>query len=84
MNEIFITADEVNNTPALPPTVPRPALMGSELVFINTIISRLSRDRPVSTDIVPSTSKSHKHFRLRDRQVSNCSFVLVHQMQGEF
>ncbi|XP_058794286.1 E3 ubiquitin-protein ligase Ubr3 isoform X2 [Phymastichus coffea] len=60
--------NEANRQPALPPSVPRPAVMaGNEVVFLNSIVSRHGGLSSTSTEIVPSTS-SHKHFRRRDPQ----------------
>ncbi|XP_011496807.1 PREDICTED: E3 ubiquitin-protein ligase UBR3 [Ceratosolen solmsi marchali] len=61
--------NEMNSQPALPPTIPRPAVLaGNEMVFVNSIISRLNNTESTSIEIVPSTSNSHKHFRRRDPQ----------------
>ncbi|XP_031787991.1 E3 ubiquitin-protein ligase Ubr3 isoform X1 [Nasonia vitripennis] len=61
--------DGMLSQPALPPAEVRPAVMaGNEIVFANSIISRLNNTSSTSTEIVPSTSNSHKHFRRRDPQ----------------
>lgn len=54
----------------MPPTPQRPAVMaGNEIVAAPTVYSRLSNSRVTTTEIVPSTSSSYKHFKRRDAQV---------------
>lgn len=54
----------------MPPAPQRPAVMaGNEIVAAPTVYSRLSNSRVTTTEIVPSTSSSHKHFKRRDAQV---------------
>lgn len=55
---------------ALPPVPQRPAVMaGNEIVAATTMYSRLSNSNVTTTEIVPSTSSSHKHFKRRETQV---------------
>ncbi|XP_076160459.1 ubr3 ubiquitin ligase isoform X2 [Ptiloglossa arizonensis] len=57
----------VGGQPALPPAPQRPAVMaGNEIVSAQSVYSRLSTSGITTTEIVPSTSNSHKHFKRRD------------------
>ncbi|KAK9296366.1 hypothetical protein QLX08_009590 [Tetragonisca angustula] len=61
--------NNIGSQPALPPAPQRPAVMaGNEIVAATTVYSRLSNSRVTTTEIVPSTSSSHKHFKRRDAQ----------------
>ncbi|XP_033303152.1 E3 ubiquitin-protein ligase Ubr3 isoform X1 [Bombus bifarius] len=61
--------NNIGGQPALPPTPQRPAVMaGNEIVAAPTVYSRLSNSRVTTTEIVPSTSSSYKHFKRRDAQ----------------
>ncbi|CAK9812220.1 E3 ubiquitin-protein ligase UBR3 [Anthophora quadrimaculata] len=60
-------ANDIGGQPALPPTPQRPAVMaGNEIVAAP--YSRLGNSRVTTTEIVPSTSNSHKHLKRRDTQ----------------
>nr|XP_034188211.1 E3 ubiquitin-protein ligase Ubr3 isoform X2 [Osmia lignaria] len=64
--------NNIGGQPALPPAPHRPAVMaGNGNVIIaaaQSAYSRLSNSRVTTTEIVPSTSNSHKHFKRRDAQ----------------
>lgn len=44
-------------------------MAGNEIVAATTMYSRLSNSNVTTTEIVPSTSSSHKHFKRRETQV---------------
>ncbi|XP_017880886.1 E3 ubiquitin-protein ligase Ubr3 isoform X2 [Ceratina calcarata] len=61
--------NNIGTQPALPPAPQRPAVMaGNEIVVAPSVYSRLSNSRVTSTEIVPSTSSSHKNFKRRETQ----------------
>ncbi|KOC63815.1 E3 ubiquitin-protein ligase UBR3 [Habropoda laboriosa] len=61
--------NNIGGQPALPPASQRPAVMaGNEIVAAPTVYSRLGNSRVTTTEIVPSTSNSHKHLKRRDVQ----------------
>jgi len=60
--------DTVSGQPALLPTPQRPAVMaGNEIVAAQPVDYR-------TTEIVPSTSNPHKHFKRREAQVIYYAF----------
>ncbi|XP_015603280.1 E3 ubiquitin-protein ligase Ubr3 isoform X2 [Cephus cinctus] len=62
--------DMVGEQPALPAAPPRPAVLaGNEIVVAQPMYPRLSTSGVTTTEIVPSTSNAHKHFKRRDPQV---------------
>ncbi|CAL7947523.1 unnamed protein product [Xylocopa violacea] len=62
-------ANDIGGQPALPPAPQRPAVMaGNEIVAAPMVYSRLSNSRITTTEIVPSTSSSHKHYKRREAQ----------------
>jgi len=74
-NKIFIFDILNNNTvsgqPALLPTPQRPAVMaGNEIVAAQPVDYR-------TTEIVPSTSNPHKHFKRREAQVTYYAFFFL-------
>lgn len=79
----FLFAKDHLGQPALPPVPAVPAVLaGNEVVPVqnlelDTIYPRISRrSEIVTTDIVPSTSNTQRHFRHRDPQVSKLFFFI--------
>ncbi|XP_020708415.2 E3 ubiquitin-protein ligase Ubr3 [Athalia rosae] len=72
LNEPGLLADEmIDEHPALPPTPQRPAVMaGNEVVPAQTMYPRLSTSTVTTTEIVPSTSTPHNHFKRKEPQTN--------------
>ncbi|XP_012142217.1 ubr3 ubiquitin ligase isoform X3 [Megachile rotundata] len=63
-------ANDIGGQPALPPAPQRHAVMAGNEIIVSTqnVYSQLTNSRVTTTEIVPSTSNSHKHYRRRDTQ----------------
>lgn len=68
---------------ALPPTLQRPAVMaGNEVVPAQMMYRRLSTSGITTTEIVPSTSNPHSHFKRKEPQVRNCRDFLFENISS--